>query len=259
MPPLLRVTVLTSLAITLITPFLIALVLLLVPGRKGKLRTEREVAHKEFSADQAKFLYEARLLYDGFTIADGTGPLRLSAHKRNAARTETHTHTDKAMTVEIDFISDSRGVRVQIAAWMNDFIFYDSGEGRLIDLTLERILGADLDRDPPPIVPTRSFGAISSLVSALLAIAAMVILTSTGHTNVWVAAVVTGSALACVASMFLAHAAMKEIRRRPDELSGTDTVIATFLVAAVGAAGGVVVLYVRFGETMIQAGKQIMR
>ena len=252
MPPI-GILILTFVALTVGTPFLIGIVMLLVPGgRKGKMRTEREVAHAGMSVEQAKALYASRLAYDGFTIVNATNPARLEAVKQKAPSTETHTHSDKELGVEIDFMPDAvGGVRVRIAAWMNDFILYDTGEGRLIDLTLDRLLNAQLDSVPPPIVPNRSFMALSSLVSVLIALAIIVLVAATVQPGSarWAAAVV-GAALACPANMLMAFQALTEIRRRPAELTGSGIVAATLVLGVLAMLGGVAVLFARFGQTL---------
>ena len=204
------------------------------------------------SVEQANALYASRLAYDGFTIVNATNPARLEAVKAKAPTMETHTHGDKGLGVEIDFAPDAAGgVRVRIAAWMHDFIFHDSGEGRLIDLTLDRLLSAELDREPPPIVPNGSFMALSSLVSVLIGLAIIVLVAITVQSRTLrMAAVVAGAALACPASMLMANQALMEIRRRPAELTGKGMVTVTMILGVVGMLGGVAVLYVRFGETV---------
>src|SRR5687768_5242159 len=165
MPAPIWIPIVTSLALTLVTPFLIGLVMFLVPGgRKGNMRTQREVAHDGLGVEEAKSLYAGRLAYDGFNVTATPDASKLRAVKPKAPATETHTHGDKGLTAEIDFVPDPRGVRVRIVLWMNDFVFSDSGEGRLIDLTLDRLITAELDREPPPVVPNSSFMALSALV-----------------------------------------------------------------------------------------------
>jgi hypothetical protein len=253
--------ILTCLALTVLTPFLIGLVMFLLPGgRKGNMRTERDVAHDGLSVEQAKSLYADRLVYDGFVVTNAANPARLEAMKPKAPSTEVHTHGDKGLQVEIDFAAEARGVRVRLAAWMNDYIIRDTGEGRLIDLTLDRLVTAELDREPPPVVPNTSLMALSSLVSVLLSMAIIVALSvGSAPRGMRVAAVVAGAVLACLASMFMALQALQEIRRRPAELTGKGMVAATMIAGVVGVVGGAVALYVRFGATIAEATRQLFR
>src|SRR6476661_5336947 len=133
MPGPLWLMLLVCLAILVASPFVLALLVFLVPGRKGTLRTERHVAHDALSPEQAKSLYAARLAYDGFTIDPATVPAVLRATRAGPASGETHAHADKPMVVEMRFDPAGGGVRVHLVAWLKDFVFYDSGESRLID------------------------------------------------------------------------------------------------------------------------------
>jgi len=152
MPGPLWVAILTCLALTVLTPLLIGVVMFLVPGgRKGNMRTEREVAHDGMTVEQAKSLYAGRLAYDGFVIVNAAHPAQLKAMKPQAPTTEVHTHADKGLNVEIDFAPDEtgRGVRVRLAVWMDDYIIRDSGEGRpalkIAQLETGRRAGRTLD------------------------------------------------------------------------------------------------------------------
>lgn len=259
MPRSLWIMLITCFAITMASPFLIAILLLLVPGRKGTMRTVRTVRHDGLSAEQVRALYEARLARDGFVI-DGPGnPGQLQAVRPRSVE-PVHTISDKAVGVEITVTPDAAGTRAEVAAWVKDFVFFDSGEGRFVDLVLERLVNADPNAAAPPVVPTVSFVALCGLVSAALGIAAMAFLVKRGGSpSVETAGVVAGGALACVVAILIAVEAMKQIRRRPAELTGRGVLLATVVLGAVGIAGGVAVLYVRFGPTLAQAAGQQLR
>jgi hypothetical protein len=249
---------LTSFVLTLATPFLITIVMFFVPGgRKGNMRTEREVVHSGITVEQAKALYSDRLAFDGFVITDEMDPRRLKATKPKAPRTRTHTHNDNGLSVEIDITPDPRGARVRIAIWMNDFVFYDSGEGRLIDLTLDRLISAELGQQPAPIVPNLSFVALSSLTVVLLSIAVIAWLTfGVRLRSIWLAAVVAGAALACLTSILVALKALVEIRRRPAELTGKGLVAAAMIAGLLGTLAGAITLSVCFGDIVVKAARQ---
>jgi hypothetical protein len=238
-----------------------SLVLLMVPGRKGKMRTEREVTHGGVSSDDARTLYAGRLAYDGFQIEPSSDPLYVKAVRRRAPNGETLTHSDKTMCVEVRLTPDARpdgggcgggGVRVRVAAWLDDFVLFDTGEGRLVDLTLDRLMTAELDREPPPVVPNQSLLASSSLVTALLGMTtiAMLTLRPSAPTTSTTAAIVGGATLACFGAIMLAREALKQIRACPSELLGSGTARATFFLAPLGLAAGVVAMCVRYRETL---------
>jgi hypothetical protein len=257
MPDPLWMMLLTCFAILMASPFVLALLLFLVPGRKGKMRTEREFAHDDLPVEQAKPLYAARLAYDGFTIDNGPDPLFLRATRAGAPAGQALTHADKGMIIEMRFLPVGSGVRVHLAAWVTDFVFYDTGESRHIDLTLDRLVKAELERDAVPLVPNRSFLAMSGLTTALLGIATVAfVMFRTTSTEMHMASIVAGGALACLGSLFVAREALAKIRAKPGELRGHVILLATAVLGTLGIIAGAVALYARFSETLIQAFKK---
>src|SRR5688500_16078139 len=270
MPGPLWVLIITGLALTVPMPVLIGLVMFLLSGgRKGNMRTEREVAHAGLTIEQARSLYAERLVYDGFVV-NSANPMRLEAMKPQVAGGEVYTHADKGLRIAVDFAAepDGRGsggggpsgVRVRVAAWMDDFIVYDTGEGRLIDLTLDRLIGAELDREPPPVVPNRSLMAVSSLVSVLLSVAIIAALSvGLAPANKWTAAAVAGAAFACVISVATAVQGLSGIRRRPAELTGGGIATAAIVLGLVGIIASAAALWLRFGEIISTSLRELPR
>jgi hypothetical protein len=244
-------------AIMLPAPILISIFFLLLPGRKGRMRTERNFAHDGMSVEQAKTLYAARLQHEGFTIQDAPELTQLNALRKRKPITETHTHSDKTVAVEMRFTPDDRGVRGQVAAWLKDFVFYDTGEGRYVDLILDRLLKSDLDQEPEPVVPTHSSVAISTLGMAVLGIAVILYMWfKVSSTTINTAAIFAGAVLSCLATLLMARESIKQIRARPLELTGMGTVIAAIILAAAGLVGGAAMLWMRFGPTIAEFFKQ---
>jgi hypothetical protein len=259
MPRPLWIMLLTCFAITMASPILIAVLLLLVPGRKGTMRTVRTVRHDDLSVEQVRSLYAARLVRDGFVI-DALGDSGRLRATRPRSVEPVHTISDKAVGVEITLTPDAGGTRAEVAAWVKDFVFFDSGEGRFVDLALQRLISPDPNVAAPPAVPTVSFVALSGLVAAALGIAEMAFLVNRGGSpTIETAGVIAGGALACVAAIFMVVEAMKQIRRRPAELTGRSVVLATVVLSLVGIVGGIAVLYVRFGPTLAQAARRHLR
>ena len=81
MPPF-WIMVITLFAIVVSGPLVFALALFLVPGRKGKMRTERQVTHRGVSLEHVKALYAARLARDGFTPEYSADAVKLKACRR---------------------------------------------------------------------------------------------------------------------------------------------------------------------------------
>ncbi|MGH7176418.1 MAG: hypothetical protein ACREJC_03470 [Tepidisphaeraceae bacterium] len=227
----------TVLVITFGSPILITLVLLLVPGRKGKMRTERHVRHDDCSPEQVWAIYADRLTRDGFDIEGADEPARVRASLRRWPATDPEPPSNLAVIVEMEFARTEVGVSVQIAAWLRSPVFFDSGEGRFLETVLERLMSDDANRNSAPLAPTLCFMALCSLTVALVSITAMaILLLSSSATTDTISAVLAGTGLACVASIFLGREAMKQIGCRPTELLGRGIVLATYLLGAVGAA-----------------------
>jgi hypothetical protein len=255
MPGPLLIAIFTCLGLTVLMPLAMGIVMFLLPGgRKGNMRTERAIAHDGMSVEQAKSLYAQRLAYDNFVITNAANPARIEAARPRAPTTETFAHSDKGLNVEIDFAPDARGgVNVRIAMWMDDYILRDTGEGRLIDMTLDRLVNAELDREPPPVVPNTSLMASSSLASVLAAIVIIVALAvGVASPGARTAAVIVGAGLACVLSMLTALQALGEMHRRPAEVTGRGLVAATMIFGALGILAGAVALYLRFGQSVLK-------
>lgn len=216
-------------------PFLLAFALFLLPGRKGRLRTERIVSHENMSLEEARALYLARLQHEQFSIAPGGDAGAVCAVRRTGILLDTHAHSDKPVRVELHFTPVPGGVQIKAVATIGDFIFYDSGEGRLIDLTLDRLLSADLEREPPPLVPNYSFTAMSSLTSAVLSVALLGLLMVkfiSSAPTLRQAALVAGTLLGGLGAMGAAWQARRKIQERPAEIRGVGLVYLTLVVEA---------------------------
>jgi hypothetical protein len=151
-------------------------------------------------------------------------------------------------------------VQLNASAWLKDWVFYDTGEGRLVDVTLDRLLSADLDRDPPPVLATSSFMAVSTLGSALLSIAVMGYLwVMAPSVTTTMSAVFAGAAMGCTIAIGLGLEAMKQMRQRPGELSGRGIVIVAWVVSAVGLALGVVLFFARYGTLVAEELRKVFR
>jgi hypothetical protein len=252
--------VLTGFAIAIMSPIALAFLLLLTPGRKGYLRTTRAVPQKGLSTDVARSLYADRLARAGFAVEAETDASSLRALYRGSPSGETHAHSDKAILVEIHFEPDGSGTSVRADARMKSFVFLDTGEGRLLDLTLARLLAEDASAISQPVVKSQSFLALSGLAMAILSIATLIGLywkTYSKHINL--AAVFAGAILACAAPVLMSREARMQIRKRPEELTGTGIISVTIVLGIAGVATGAEMIYLRFGETLINAFKQLLQ
>jgi hypothetical protein len=234
-----------SLVIPIASPFLLALALVLVPGRKGRMRTQRQTVFPAMPLKEAQPSFMQRLRRDDFVVEPSADPSRVMGIRRR------QPGVDPTMIIELTFVSHADGLRVSAVAWFDDLVFFDSGEGRLIDQTLERLLHGDLDREPRPLLRTFSYMAVSALVAAVLCLAAMGYLyLHRPPATIARAAMVAGLVLSSLATLFMARDARRQIRQRPAELTGRGAVAATFMLGSIGIIVGIAILILQYGEPM---------
>src|SRR5215213_8092959 len=151
---------LTSLGLIIASLILTTLVLLLLPGRKGFLTVEQRVMHPGLGVEQAWELYRQRLEYEGFDIQLVDVPNTLRAKRRGktlglgaplaaAARgkdvpDEVVTHASKPLSIVATFGPSGNGVEGNFRLRMDDFVLWDTGERRQLQLMLHRLLAAEL-------------------------------------------------------------------------------------------------------------------
>jgi len=247
--------------------FLPALLLLLVPGRKGTMRTRREVVHDGISVADACELYARRLEHDRFAVDRSGAPLLLKArraaqHHRAPGGGDIVTHATKPASVEVRLSHENAGaggaasagsggvaaggglgagnvgsVAVTVEAWLNDFVFHDSGEGRQVDLMLHRLTDADLATEPPPAVPTPSYHALVALAAAVLTCAApWVVSAVTRDGSMWRTRMVACLVAGPVIALLEVERTLRDARARPAEVTRTWLAYVAAVVAVVGAA-----------------------
>jgi hypothetical protein len=193
-----------SLVIPIASPLLLALVLVLVPGRKGRMRTQRQTVFPAMRLEEAQPYFTQRLRHDDFVVEPSADPSRVMGIRRRPP--EAQPGLDPTMIIELTFVSQADGLQVSAVAWFGELTFFDSGEGRLIDQTLERMLHGDLDREPRPLLRTFDYMAVSALVAAVLCLAAMGYLyLHSPPATIARAAMVAGLVLSCFATLFIAR------------------------------------------------------
>lgn len=226
MPPLL--TGLGVLAVTFVGSLLLpVLVMLVLPGRKGTMRTVRETTFAT-SVDGAWQVMAARLQYEGFNVNDGGRPNTLTAERPartyHEAGQDIITHATKPLGIEIAFEPVAGGAHLTIALWMNDFILHDSGEGRYIDAMLDRLIAAELDREPAPVVPSTTLGAIVAATGGAIALTISTApLYSDWLSGAQLFAFGLGVCGAGFYAIMMAKIALAAIRARPAEVTGRGT------------------------------------
>ena len=243
---------LISAAFTFAVMFASIAVGLLTPGRKGKMRTRKQVVHDNTTVEDARNLYAARLQYDKFKIlpVPDAAVLRAARGKMSTVILPftPNSHSIKPIEVALRFEPAGTGVAVSIELWMNDFVFKDTGEGRYVDEALARILGADLGKDSLPIVPNPSMNASVAMTESLLLIVAPALMLLPGlslRAGTTILVVIFSSAfiafgLGCYASV--------ETYLKPGEITGRLAGGLGVVLSLFAATIGLVVWALQFGR-----------
>lgn len=219
-----------------------ALLMLLLPGRKGSMRTRRAAVHSGTTAEVFEG-YAARLAYDGFAVDASGFPavLRASRGKLFEHPDGIPTHATKPTTIEVRFSSEPPARHGEVTAvaeaWLNDFVLLDSGEGRQLDETLHRLVAGDLAQDPPPAVATPSFHAVVACSAAAISCAGAWLLPWMIADDVRAIAAAAGLIVGTLIVAFPeSRAALRDIAMRPGEVTGAALARLAMAVAVVGIA-----------------------
>jgi hypothetical protein len=236
--------------------FLLPVVLLLLlPGRKGTMRTRLEVVHGGASVEEIAELYARRMEHDGFSVDRSNAPVEVTGRRERKlsempGSDEAVTHASKSTSVRVSLAphggGGGEGVDVTAEAWLNDFVIFDTGERRYLDLLLHRLTEADLDREPAAVVPLPSVHAMIALSAAALTAAApwMVpwaplvagaAVDPTGARWAMLAGALIGGVSMCVNE---ARAALRDAAAKPGEIKGSTMARLAVGVALLGAAIG---------------------
>ena len=201
------------------------LLMLLLPGRKGSMRTRREAVHSGTTAEVFEG-YAARLAYDGFAVDASGFPAVLRARRGKLFEHPDGipTHATKPTTIEVRFSEPPARhgeVTAMAEAWLNDFVLWDTGEGRQLDETLHRLLAGDLAQDPPPAVATPSFHAVVACSAAAISCAGAWLLprmiADDGRATAAAAGLIVGTLIVAFPE---SRAALRDIAMRPGEVTG---------------------------------------
>lgn len=230
--------------------FVTVLIASLMPGRRGHMRTTREMAIPDTSLADAQRLMTARLRDEGFEIVDSRPAFlqAVRAQKYNAVNPLAAVdHAGSALGAEVNLREAGASIMVTVSLWMPSLVFYDTGEGRFIDLTLERLLLGDR-ATPPPIVPNRNLNAVmavSCAVVMMLVALGLLLPQMDGATAQWLARAVMHTLVYPVVLAVLAWVAML---RKPDAITGGAWACAGVALAAMAAFLAVAIYAIRFGN-----------
>lgn len=243
-------------SLALLPVALVIVVGLLTPGRKGHMRTEKEAFHEELSLEAARTLYEERLEHEGFEVEWNNPPDRIRAHrratwKRKIGSPTVFTHARNPLSAEIHMTATPGGVAVRLVVWMKSFIFRDTGEGRYVDETIERILFADLEREPPPVVPNISVFAEVALYSAVLMNLAPLLMLLPLFDLSRSLGLLYGMGAELIAVVVLLLFALFDIIAKPKEMTGGTRILAAFLLSLLSLLFGAALFLGLYGRAAL--------
>lgn len=213
---------------------------LLLPGRKGQMRTTRTHLFTGIGLEEMRRLFATRLEYERFRVSVDaqTGALR---GRRNLAKERDgsdmlHTHASKPFECLVEFTPQADGVETRLTMWTTDFVFMDTGEGAYIDQLMHRLLFSDQAAEAPPMVPNRSFFATAALVCALIIVVVPVLLILPGMRGNAAWGIVEGMLFSSITPFVLAGITFWQSWRKPQEITGNSWAVAAILVALLGIA-----------------------
>jgi len=216
------------------------------------MKTVKEVFHEDASLEEVCEIYAERLQYEGFTVASGKDPIKITAHRESlqvpGSPLTIQTHASKPLKAEVDFKEQSDGVAVQLTVWMTDFVILDTGEGRYIDETIDRIVTADLEAEPPPVVPNVSTHAQVAFYGGILVFLAplfMFFLNASQSLGLLLA--MGFEVFICVV---LALFALRDVIVKPKEMTGKKRIAAAILLGVLGCLLGAGLLLALHGASL---------
>jgi len=240
----------TTLLATFLTSEIISwLVLILIPGRKGFLKSSRTVSWPQTNPQQAAEVILRRLSQEHFGNPQQlqSAPLHILAKRpsrqRDASGRTTFTHAGKPVDADVQILPRGSGVELTLQLKMTDFVLLDSGEGEHLEQVMHRLIEGT-DR-PPVIVANPSVPALNGVCWAMTTLAAASLGTvlpvlQRDHVE-FAVAIAMSAASACVMAIW----GLLTIIRRPKEISGTWLVALALLAAAVALVAAAAILFQR--------------
>ncbi len=132
---------------------------LLLPGRKGYMRTKREVLWPGLGTKETLARLEERAAQLGFTPVAGTGRPTIERKKgQSGGDFLSESHASKPLRAEFTFNPEGEGMRIGVVMTMPGFVILDTGEGAHIDQVIDYLLTTEAPSPRPP-VPTVSYAA----------------------------------------------------------------------------------------------------
>ena len=210
----------------LMGPILLSAVILLlynliIPGKRGKLGTERTHFYDNMDVEKLRKFMKTRLLSEDFRMKKGDDPyvLEASRQKPRPAKSQMDPYPFHKLPLEVrvEFLPHSDGCQARMMVKSRTYIYRDTGEVNYMEAFLDYLMGKKVFRDVKPDVNefTRSaaIGACFSLVIpwAIVAMDASDKMTRT---------IIEGNSILAVTEIVLAIWGMIQIGMKPTRTYG---------------------------------------
>ncbi len=215
-------------AICIILPLILTFFgALLLPGRKGYMRTKREVLWPGLSAEETLARLDERFAQLGFTPV--AGATRYTVERKKGQSPDDYlneSHANKPLRAEFTFSPEGQGVRIGVVMTMPDFVILDTGEGAHIDQVLDRLLATEACPPLRPPVPNVSYMAAVCWSSGICQWAAVIAIAMNQGPLAKTAGAFFGLAFGAFVYGVAGFLALALMYRRPLEVKGRALAIA---------------------------------
>jgi hypothetical protein len=234
------ITAVITIVFFIFTPFIIQIItLLILPGRKGRMRTERGVYFSDITVEQARAIFKGRLRRERFRIDPNPIPNYLYATRHKPSPVPyaflIRSFSNIPLKAEITFKPDAGGVSVSLTLWYKNIVLGDTGEDLYIRALLRRILEEDLDEEPPPrILRISDHIKTATITSALLCIAPFLMFHF--FFNKYRALGLTiGLIFYSIVNITVVNLGFREIKKKPEEIKGKELGHIAIFLSIIGA------------------------
>lgn len=235
------VFVVTFVAILVGAFVLLSLLLLLIPGRKGYMKTMRGFSVPG-SVDQAFETVRRRLLQERLELLEGGTPqafraARPAAFLEGPEGTKIVTHEGKALEVAGQITPGGGAARVDLTMWTPDFVLLDTGEGAHIDEVLDRIAGVAGQEDRP--LATDSHVVVGMATAVLALFAALLPLAWAYPRRIDILAYEAGAGAAAATAWLATDITRRAVQLHPERVGGGPWCPVGYALSALGVAAAI--------------------
>lgn len=211
------------------------------PGRKGRLRTERDHFFPEFKAKDVRSEMEKRLVAENFELQQSADPSTLSASRKRRPKDsvmQEYPFAGLKLQIDVQFVSREDGCIAKMAVSTPSHITRDTGESDYLEAVLDYLM---LRQDFHPTPPVPHFWAFLSLRFSTILIFLPALFFLPGMEGEHAENYFIGILIAAGLSIFAGLVALLQIvRNKPKYTGGKQVALGIVLaIAAAAIAGGI--------------------